>query len=62
METEWSKEVDRLRKENAQLKDDNRILKNIRQIRTEERDHWKTLYEDLLSTNEVLKYMTERKN
>jgi len=57
---EWIAEVEKLRKENAQLKDDVRILKNIRSIRTEERDRYKTLYEDLLSTNEVLKDMTRR--
>jgi hypothetical protein len=58
----WTDEVDRLRKENAQLKDDNRILKNIRSIRTEERDRWKQLYHDLVETNKLLRDMTGRKN
>ena len=59
---EWVKKVEALERENAQLKDDVRILKNIRSIRTDERDKWKQLYNDLLSTNEVLKDLTGRKN
>ena len=59
---EWVKRIEELKRENARLNDDIRILKNIRSIRTEERDRYKQLYEDLLSTNEVLKDMTTRKN
>jgi hypothetical protein len=59
---EWVKRIKELERENARLKDDIRILKNIRSIRTEEWDKWKQVYDDLLSTNEVLKDMATRKN
>lgn len=59
---DWVKRIEELERKVKMQRADLLIEMTRRDIAETERDRYKQLYEDLLSTNEVLKEMTTRKN